>query len=169
MILRIPLGNGDLAVALFLAGLGAAWAYLSWQLGLGSTSEPGAGFFPFGVSLLLIAGAIGCAVRAIIHRSRAREAEKDVVVDTESIRAALLIAALCLLFANAGFLPVGFVFMWLMLAWVGRVSAARATIASAIVVAVFWLFFERLLGIELPGGFVGEFLGPRLAGWRDLI
>lgn len=165
MTLRIPLRAGDFAVALVLAGIGLAWAWLSWKLGLGTAAEPGPGLFPFAIAVLLTAGATGCAVRAIGHRPGEGE-ETVVAVDAEALKAGLLIAALCLLFADGGFFAVAFVFMWLMLAWVSRRRALPAAIASAIAVAGFWLFFEKILGIELPKGVAVEFLASLVDGLR---
>ncbi len=155
MTLRVPARAGDFAIALALAGLGLWWAWLSWNLGLGTAAEPGPGFFPFGVALLMAAGAAGCAVRALAH---APEGEKagPVTIDAEAIKAGALVAALCLAFTGAGFVAAGFAFMALMLSWVSGRSLVRALVTSAIVVGVFWVLFDRLLGIELPWGVAGD-------------
>jgi hypothetical protein len=149
---EVPFRAGDAAVGVALALLGAGGAYLSFRLGLGSAAEPGAGLFPFAISILLAGGGIACAARALAHRRAADGEEKPVAFDAEAIKAALLIAGLCILFVTAGFFVAGFAFMWLMLAWVGGRSKAEATIASAVVVVAFWLFFDKFLGIELPWG-----------------
>lgn len=158
-MLRLASWIGDLAVAGCLVGLGIVWSVLSWRLGLGDSAEPGAGLFPFAVSLLLAGGGVGCAIRAVVRRPAKGDGE-TVELDAQSLKAAVLVAALCLLFADAGFYLAGFGFMWLMLVWVGRVTPGRATLASALAILACWLVFDHLLALGLPGGFVGDLLAP---------
>lgn len=158
-MLRIASWIGDLVVAACLVALGVAWSMLSWRLGLGSSAEPGAGLFPFAISLLLAGGGVGCAIRAFVRRPAPAEGE-TVELDTKSLKAAALVAGLCVLFADAGFYLAGFGFMWLMLVWVGGVRPGRATLASALAILACWLVFDRLLALGLPGGLVGELLAP---------
>ncbi len=149
---------GDLAIALAVVALGLVWTYYSWRLGLGDAAEPGAGLFPFAISILLCAGGAGCAMRALGQRTAQSDETKPVVIDAEAVEAAFLIAALCLLFYRAVFVVAGLAFMWLMLAWVGRVRPLRALLASVVIIFGFWLVFDRLLGIELPSGWLDALL-----------
>jgi len=158
-MLRVASWIGDLAVAACLVALGVVWSVFSLRLGLGSSAEPGAGLFPFAISLLLAGGGVGCAIRAFVRRPARGDAEV-VELDPQSLKAAALVAALCLLFADAGFYLAGFGFMWLMLVWVGGVAPARATLASALAVLACWLVFDHLLALGLPGGFIGDLLAP---------
>lgn len=161
MTLRVAHWIGDLATALALTAVAVAMAVLSYRLGLGSAAEPGAGLFPLTVSLIMAASGAGCALRALRSRDHDPEARTAVVIDGGAIRAGLLIAALCLAFVDGGFVVAGFVFMWTMLSWVGRRSAARSALVSAAVIAVFWLVFDRLLGVQLPDGLIAEWLQQR--------
>lgn len=140
--------RGDAALGLVLAAGGTAFSVLAWPIPRGEVGNPGPGFLPLVLGLLLIGLGIGCAVRAV----RARETKDVTLADR---KAAICVAALigaALAFVPLGFLPTIAVFLVVLFAvlagmrwWVAALSGCGASVAV-------WLVFDRLLGLGLPAG-----------------
>jgi Tripartite tricarboxylate transporter TctB family len=140
--------RGGMVVAGVLAGAGAFFAWQSSLLDLGNLGLPGPGFFP------LFLGAVLVAFAAVIGfdcwRSPAGEA-------VELGHRDVLIAIAALLAVPLAFEPLGAyitlgLFGTVMLVLIARVRLLPAVAATGLGMAGCWLFFQQLLGLQLPTG-----------------
>lgn len=141
----------DVVAGIVLAGLGGyvAWRSLGWDLM--TEDGPGPGFFPLCYGVLMVALSALLVLRAVLQ-PRPPEADPD---EGGHWRALATWAA----FAGAAFAMqwIGFVAGFALLSAVvvvfvfgrGWARGAAVGIASA---GVFWLVFERLMGVGLPAG-----------------
>ncbi len=142
------------ASAIFWVAVGILACYGATRLGLGSVTEPGAGFIFFWAGLILVLLSLIVLVDSI------RSAE-HMTGDMEKMnwaRIALILLSL-LLYAffleRLGFVLTAFVLLSFLLGWIERTNWARSLgVASAAVLACFALF-ELWLKIRLPKGIFG--------------
>ncbi|HVI19991.1 MAG TPA: tripartite tricarboxylate transporter TctB family protein, partial [Gaiellales bacterium] len=119
----------DLAVALALAAIGGVVVMDSLQVGIGWGVEgPEAGFFPFFVGLLLLAGASFTAARNLLAARR----DLDVFVEAAGFRRVLAVLVPTIVYVAA-------------IGWLG------IYLASALLIAAFMRVFGRY-GYLLCGG-----------------
>lgn len=141
--------RGEFLVASALAVLGLAFAWQATLLPLGTIELPGAGFFPLVLAVLL--AVLGAATCVNVFLSGPAEetidfAHRDVAVTVGTT------FAIPLLFETVGaYLTLG-LFSTALLILLGRVSPARAAVASALGMVAAWWFFKGLLGLQLPTG-----------------
>lgn len=141
---------GEAVIGLILAGLGLWWAREAYQLGLVQYGEIGSGAFPFGVGLLLAVGGAGCAVRAI-SRLRATGGHADsVVLESSALRLFGLTVLFGVLFSAVSPILATFLFVGVMLMWLGRQPLVRASVISGCIAIVLYVVFDRLLGVQMP-------------------
>jgi len=125
---------------------------LSTQFPLGQWNEPGAGVLPLSLSILLcISGMLWFIA------GKPKEGEKT-GIDWRAIaklvkvpfQIVALTAALVLMLTRVGFLLGTMIYLFLIFAWVSRFKL-RVAIGLAIVLGTgSWLFFVKLLLIQLP-------------------
>ncbi|PWS38976.1 hypothetical protein DFH01_06950 [Falsiroseomonas bella] len=141
----------DVLAGVVLAGLGGyvAWRALGWDIL--TEDGPGPGFFPLGYGTLMVALSALLVLRALLQ-PRPAEEEAD---PGGHWRALATWAA----FAGAAFVMqwIGFVAGFALLsAFVVVFVFERGWVRGAVVgfsaAAVFWLVFERLMGVGLPAG-----------------
>ena len=142
------------ASAIFWVAVGILTCYGATRLGLGSVTEPGAGFIFFWSGLILVLLSLMVLVDSI------RSAE-HMVGDMEKInwaKIALILLSL-LLYAffleRLGFVLTTFVLLSFLLGWIEGTNWARSLgVASAAALACFAIF-ELWLKIRLPKGIFG--------------
>jgi putative tricarboxylic transport membrane protein len=137
-----------------LAVLGASGVYLANALPLpmGTTARPGAGFFPVGVGVFGVAVALAWVVSAV-RRAPAAAGGAEVAAEGRGrvrVTVALLVGY-CFLLPWAGFPLVAFLFVGLLLHWLGARWAAAVAIALVSALGSYYLFGD-LLGVPLPRG-----------------
>jgi putative tricarboxylic transport membrane protein len=144
----------DSAGALFWVAVGILACYGATRLGLGSVTEPGAGFIFFWSGLIL-------AVLSLIGFAQSRRNAEDTVQEAVQIgwvKIALVLLSL-LLYAffleRLGFVLTTFILLSFLLGWIEGINWARSLgVASAAAMASFAIF-ELWLKIRLPKGVFG--------------
>ncbi len=146
----IPSRQGELCAAAALLLVGMFFVWQSASLKFGSIEQPGPGFFPMVLGLVL------SALASVIALSRWRQP-----ADGEAITfghrdvwlAFVALIALPILFERLGASATLGLFMAALLVLIGRVSPLIAIAASAAAMLAVWGFFQVLLGVRLPPGF----------------
>ncbi len=133
--------------ALFVV-VGVAFAYGATAYRFGTSARPGAGFFPFGLGLLLAALGAGLVVRSLLRRGAADR------IGAWPLRPALTIAAAVAAF-GAALETVGLVVAVPLLAVVVAGAGPEfrwreAVVAAAVLTAFCWLVFVQALNLPLP-------------------
>ena len=150
---RIKLTAGA-ASALFWVAVGILVCYGATRLGLGSVTEPGAGFIFFWSGLLLV------LLSLIVLAESIRSAEDTVQEMGEMNWAKIALVLLSLLLyafflERLGFVLTTFVLLSFLLGWIEGTNWARSlAVASAAALACFAIF-ELWLKIRLPKGIFG--------------
>lgn len=150
---RIKLTAGA-ASAIFWVAMAILACYGATRLGLGSVTEPGAGFIFFWAGLML-------ALLSLIVLVDSIRGTEDMIADMEKMnwaKIALILLSL-LLYAyfleKLGFVLTTFVLLSFLLGWIESTNWGRAVaIASAAALACFAIF-ELWLKIRLPKGIFG--------------
>ena len=131
----------------------------AFRLPMGVMRDPGAGFFPFTVGLLLGVFAIIALLQSLKRKeespvsSEARATERFRWWNIVVILAALVAYGLTL--TTVGFLINTFLFMILLLKVIEPQTWTKALLASLITAVVAELFFNVLLGAQIPTGILG--------------
>ena len=141
--------RGELAVASVLVLVGVFFAWQACLLPLGTIAMPGAGFFPL-VLAVLLATLSGVTVVATLRSEPAEERVGLARRDVLGTVAAML--AIPLLFESLGAYVTLALFSTGLLVFLARQPLGRAIAASAVALAAAWLFFNVLLGLQLPSG-----------------
>jgi putative tricarboxylic transport membrane protein len=143
----------DRGGSLFFLALGVYGLIFSLRLPYGHLNNPGPAMFPFGLSILLLLSGI---LWFIHGKGRPEEKEevnwrllKDQFMPFKII---LTAAAFIVALERLGFLVSSFFFILLLLVWVSGVRV-RIALGFALIVSVgSWLFFGKLLEVQLPPG-----------------
>jgi putative tricarboxylic transport membrane protein len=130
-----------------LIAIFAAYYSLS-SLSLGELTDPGAGLWPFIVSVSLLLSSLALLVTERSNEDYERFASSAWVVALGVSSVGMFI----LLFERIGFLIPGFLTLVIWLRFLGRESWRSTLIISALSMAGFYLLFVTLLGIPLPRG-----------------
>ena len=142
------------ASALFWVGVGILVCYGATRLGLGSVTEPGAGFIFFWSGLILV------LLSLIVLADSVRGAEDAVQGMGEMNWAKIALVLLSLLLyalflERLGFVLTTFVVLSFLLGWIEGTNWGRSlAVASAAALACFAIF-ELWLKIRLPKGIFG--------------
>ena len=146
--------TADSASALFWIVVGILACYGATGLGLGSVTEPGAGFIFFWSGLILVILSFTVLVQSV-------RSTEDTVQGTAEINwPKIALVLLSLLFygfflERLGFVFSTFVLMSFLLGWIEGTNWARSlTVASAAALASYAIF-ELWLKIRLPKGIFG--------------
>ena len=144
------------ATLLLLLSLGAF--VVAWGMPDGSLSAPGPGVFPLGLSGALGIVSLGLMIRAI-GLSQVRDSDETLVtIGHQQIW--ITIAALigfALIFEWAGYLLSATLFLSILLTSFSTLSRTKVFFAAALGAILSWLFFAKLLGVNLPRGFFENF------------
>ncbi|WP_237213663.1 tripartite tricarboxylate transporter TctB family protein [Falsiroseomonas oryziterrae] len=141
----------DVLAGIALAGLGGyvAWRAAGWDLL--TEDGPGPGFFPLGYGVLMVALSALLVLRTLLQ-PRPDAENGDVAGHARAL-------ATWAAFAGAAFAMqwIGFVAGFALLSAVVVVFVfgrgwARGAAVGAASAGVFWLVFERLMGVGLPAG-----------------
>ncbi len=137
-------GESVIAALLCLLGLYVFWKALGMPAGTFST--PGPGFFPRAVGLLLALSAGG-----ILLRRADRKAVSHLVLgDIAGCGAVMLVAAF--LFEPLGAVATLGLMAAAICQLIGRGAWWKAVVFGVCTSICIWLFFIRLLGVQLPKG-----------------
>ncbi|MSP88276.1 MAG: tripartite tricarboxylate transporter TctB family protein [Alphaproteobacteria bacterium] len=138
----------ELTIAAIIFALGALMAGSAWHMPMGTTSLPGPGFLPLAIGILLTATSLTVAARCAMAAGPAEEptllGHRFIVVTF----AALL--GVAWLFERVGFPISIFLFMFVLLVALSPLNWWRAALSAAAAVAVSYVFFGVVLGLNLP-------------------
>ncbi len=143
------------AFAFLTAGLGALVAAVSaLRLGFGSLAEPGSGFFPCVVGIVLAVSGLYAGVAAL---RAGRPAAPPLGAD--GVRRILLMlasfVAWLLLLPFAGYVAATFVVAIAMSRTVGLEGWTRPFVLGVVLAAALYLFFDVFFYVDLPRGILG--------------
>lgn len=136
-----------------LGFLAASGAYLAGSLTfpLGSVAKPGPGFFPVGIGVFLCGAAVALTIAAV----RGAPFAAAGVPAEARLRVAVTVAGLvgfCLLLPWLGYPACAFLFVGLLLRYLGGAGLAGVLVTAAASALVTHYLFGVLLGVPLPRG-----------------
>jgi len=146
--------TADSASALFWIVVGILACYGATGLGLGSVTEPGAGFIFFWSGLILVILSFMVLVQSV-------RSTEDTVEETPEInwpKIALVLLSLLLygfFLERLGFVFSTFLLMSFLLGWIEGTNWARSLTAASAAALACYAIFELWLKIRLPKGIFG--------------
>lgn len=146
--------TADSASALFWVVVGILACYGATRLGLGSVTEPGAGFIFFWSGLILVILSFMVLVQSV-------RSTEDTVQETAEInwpKIALVLLSLLLygfFLERLGFVFSTFVLMSFLLGWIEGTNWARSVAVASAAALASYAIFELWLKIRLPKGIFG--------------
>jgi len=124
---------------------------LSWRLPFGTLERPGPAVFPFVLSLLLTL--IG--ILLLFEHQPEPDAECAArLSQAKPWEIVVLTALFILLFEGIGYLEASCLYLFLLLFRVCRFNWWVASGAAAAIALTSWLIFGKLLGLQLPAGWL---------------
>ncbi len=150
--------KADRASSIFWLAVGLVSIYGSFQLGLGTLSEPGSGFLSF------LAGSFICLMALIVFLQSFLQGKGfQVRISTlwEGMRwhraafVGLLLLVYILVLERLGFLLTAFLMVLAMVKGVERLSWGKALLISISASSVCYLVFDKFLKATLPRGLLG--------------
>lgn len=139
---------GDALIGLTLAVGGAAFAILAWPIPRGDLANPGSGFLPLVLGLLLVVLGIACAVRAW----RGRDPAAVTLADKKAVICVAALAGAALGFIPLGFIPTVAAFLAVLFVVLAGFRWWVAILTGACAAVALWFVFDQALGLGLPGG-----------------
>ncbi len=139
-----------LAAGLLLFGWSATYP-------LGSFSQPGTGFLPFGLGILLIIFSVSLLVRTL--KSKRARGEQGSVFPPRWLSLAatvILMVAAVFLFEKLGYLIVFFALALLLPMLAGQITWRRSFVFAILSTAGVYTIFVWLLKQPLPAGLIGR-------------
>lgn len=153
--------RGEAAVAFSLLALSVYVGVTAAALPFGSLSDPGAGFFPLSVAVLLGGVSVGLAVQAVVAPDPAASDPVDPGVDlgvdlggAHVLAVVAGLAGLLLAWKPLGFLLGAMLFLALMFRVLAGLAWWRAALSGAVAGLALWAVFTLALGVRLPGGWL---------------
>ncbi len=140
---------------IFLA-VGVYGLIFSIPLPLGKWNQPGPGVFPLALSILLCIFGISWFFQGKARRDKKQSAGLGGFVRKYAtpLQIVGLTAVYILTLSSLGYLLASTLYLFILFFWVSRY---RLWVAAPLAVALgagSWLFFEKLLATQLPGGFL---------------
>jgi putative tricarboxylic transport membrane protein len=142
------------SIAIFWVALGILVCYGATRLGLGSVTEPAAGFIFFWSGLILV-------ILSFMVLAEGLRSSEEIVQETGDmnwVKIALVLLSLVLyafFLERLGFVLMTFVLLSFLMGWIERINWARSLgVASAAALGSFAIF-ELWLKIRLPKGIFG--------------
>jgi putative tricarboxylic transport membrane protein len=122
---------------------------------LGQLQEPGPGFFPLALSvILLVLSGLGILSARLSAEDLARS--KPFWGDMKTpVKIVLATGLAVLAFEPVGFLITSSCFLVSLFLWVSRYPLWKAVVFGIIGGFAGWFCFVKLLGVPMPGGFLG--------------
>ena len=130
--------------------LGLYFMQQGLQLRLGSISNPGAGFMPFVIGIILIGFCVASAVPLLMPAAKAN----PVRLEFQRLRGPAIVVvsmiAYALVLERVGFVVSTAVLIVFLAKFVGGTTLIRATALGVLATAVCYVVFGVLLGVRLP-------------------
>ena len=148
---KIKNANFGKATLFFWLVTGIYLAEESWRLDLGTLNQPGSGFFPFLASMLLFFLSLILLVQSGFEK-------KEKAQDKSRANYRNIIFCLACLYVYAwifewlGFVPSTFLFIILLIKFIGKKSWILAILTGALTAILSYIFFGVWLQAALPRG-----------------
>lgn len=158
----VPTFAVEAVVALLVLGLGLLVMFGSRKLGSGWTSDgPGAGYFPFYISLILVVSGAGILYQALFGKKR----NTEIFVDSEQLVRVLTVLIPALVYVGAiqviGIYVASAIYIAGFMIVLGKYSYAKGIALALVISALFFLMFEVWFKVPLAKGLLHplSFLG----------
>ncbi len=140
---------------IFLA-VGIYGLIFSIPLPLGKWNQPGPGVFPLTLSILLCIFGISWFIQGKARAEKKESAGFGEFVRKYAtpLRIVGLTAVYILTLTSLGYLPASTLYLFILFFWVSRYRLWVSALMAIALGAGSWLFFEKLLATQLPGGFL---------------
>ena len=147
----------EITSSLFWMGVGLILTIWSATYPLGNMAQPGSGFLPFGLGILLLIFSAVLLVRAL--RLAASNEEKVPMLPARWLNLALTIMVLVaavFLFEKVGYLLIFFVISLVLPLLAGQITLKRSFLFAVVSAAGVYIIFVWLLKQPLPTGILGR-------------
>ena len=149
----ITIPVAETAVALLVLALGLTVLFGSRKLGSGWTTDgPGAGYFPFYISMILCISAAGILYQALLGKHR----KSGVFVDTEQLKQVMTVLVPAIVYVGAvqlfGLYIASAVYIAGFMYWLGKFSPLRSIALAVVIMGVFYAMFEIWFKVPLFKG-----------------
>lgn len=149
----------DRAASLLFLLTGIYGLFFSMHLPMGRWNEPGPGVFPITLSILLLISGVSWFILGKQGTEGNREEEK---ADWRNIAGTLptplkivgITALFILAFSRAGYLAASSLYLFALLLVVSRYRVIVSILLAVSISIGSWYFFEKLLAVQLPKGFL---------------
>jgi len=147
--------KAEQVTCIFWLVLAGSLCWSSFQLNLGSPSEPGSGFLPFGTGLLLGILALVYLVQITFRKTEKEEPFLGEVHWKRGTCVAASLLSYALLLPRLGYLLTTFLFMAVLFSIYEQKKWWMVGGASLLVIALTYLVFHHWLKVQFPVGFLG--------------
>jgi Kef-type K+ transport system membrane component KefB len=147
------LGTKDLIPAIIWVIIGVLLAIESYNLDIGYLRNPGPGFMPFLLGIILILLSFPILVQSLkdIKREKKREASIWVGIDFWKISLAVVIQLIyCFMLEKVGFSVATFFCLFLLFKFIGSEKMVKALIVTSITVISAYILFIIVLKVQMP-------------------
>jgi putative tricarboxylic transport membrane protein len=140
------------AGSLIFLAVGIYGLVFSTQIPMGRWAEPGPGIFPLALSVLLcLSGILGWIGAGKGAKGEVRVRWADFIGrGVTPFRITVLTAAFILILGRAGYLVTSLLYLFLLFLWVSRYPWWKALGLALLLGTGGWVFFDRVLAIDLP-------------------
>jgi putative tricarboxylic transport membrane protein len=146
--------RADVIACLLWMALGTALWMGALRLDLGSPSDPGSGFLPFGTGILI--SLLGFVQLGVLFFGKARDDDHAAIsVAADRKRPAWVVVILALYglsLSHLGYLVATFFAMLGLFSIYGRRRWGLASAGSLLVTIITYVVFHELLSVQLPAG-----------------
>ena len=149
----------EITSSLFWMIVGLILTVWSATYPLGNLAQPGTGFLPLGLGVLLLIFSTGLLVRAFKMAAAKEEKEKVRILPKRwlSLATTVLVLIACVfLFEKVGYLLIFFVIALVLPLLAGQITLKRSLIFAVLSAAGVYIIFVWLLKQPLPTGFLGR-------------
>jgi putative tricarboxylic transport membrane protein len=149
----------DRATSVLFLLTGIYGLYFSIQLPMGRWNEPGPGVFPITLSILLLISGVAWFIvgkRGSEGKSEAEKTDRRDIFKTLStpLKIVGITALLILVFNRVGYLVASSLYIFILLFWVSRYRIIVSFLLALSIGIGSWYFFEKILAVQLPKGFL---------------
>lgn len=139
-------GIANLVACALTLAFGIAGMILSWNLSLGSLTDPAPGFFPFVIALITAV----LSVAQIVLGRRGGDGEKFNRYSVTVVWGIISLLVFVIALPQIGFEIPALLLSFVWMKWLGGESWRSAALYSALTVAAFYLIFVVALRTQLP-------------------
>jgi len=153
-MISMKIRGRDKKSSVFLICFGALIVVTAYQFGLGSLTQPGPGFIPFGGGLFMILSSVVVYLQA---RTQGAESERSFVRigNRKIVLFTILLIPFILSFRTLGFILSNFLLLAFLFELMERKSWFASALVSVVSTGIGYLVFAVWLKVQLPKGFIG--------------